>query len=266
MCLGKLLWFERNRHGLILAILLAAGFFWPTTGKASDSDLPPNTLTESEKAAGWQLLWDGKSTEGWRCVNDQTFPTEEWKIADGMLTVREAMGGLSTGRGNIISREQFADFELLVDFKIAPGANSGIKYLVQPNLDRENQTGAGPAVGCEFQILDDERHPDAKLGREGNRTLGSLYDLIPAAADKKPNPIGQWNTARILVQGMHVEHWLNGVKVLEYERGSAAFRARGSKASSTSFQLSVNGQKVTSSSKNTVIEFIFATSKSGYCR
>ena len=184
----------------------------------------PNTLTESEKAAGWRLLWDGRSTAGWRSVQSDAFPSNEWEMADGVLTVREAIGGISLGRGNLMSCEQFASFELVADFKLTPGANSGIKYLVQPNLDPENKTGAGPAVGCEFQILDDERHPDAKLGQDGNRTLGSLYDVIPAA-NKQSKPVGEWNTARILVKGMHVEHWLNGQKVLEYERGSAAFRA-----------------------------------------
>ncbi|MSR65746.1 MAG: DUF1080 domain-containing protein [Pedosphaera sp.] len=184
----------------------------------------PNTLTRSEKGAGWRLLWDGKTTGGWRGITSDTFPAQNWDIADGVFTVHEAGGNKSPGGGNIITRERFANFELVVEFKITPGANSGIKYFVQSNLDPDNQTGAGPAVGCEFQILDDARHPDAKLGRDGDRTLGSLYDLIPASAGKKPNPIGEWNTARILVQGKHIEHWLNGQKVLEYERGSPAFR------------------------------------------
>ena len=116
----------------------------------------------------------------------------------------------------------------MVDFKITPGANSGIKYFVQPNLDPITGAGAkagtGSAIGCEFQILDDERHPDAKLGRDGNRTVGSLYDLSPAPTTKPARAIGEWNTARLVVTGKHVEHWLNGVKIVEYERGSDAFR------------------------------------------
>ncbi|MBE0542114.1 MAG: sulfatase-like hydrolase/transferase [Verrucomicrobia bacterium] len=189
------------------------------------STVPPNILTESEIAAGWRLLWDGKTTTGWRDVKSETFPSRKWQIADGVLTVLSANDPMSVGRGSIITRERFTNFALVADFKLTPGANSGIKYFVQSNLDPENQTGAGPSVGCEFQILDDERHPDARQGRDGNRTLGSLYDLIPAAVTKQPKPIGEWNTARILVRGKHVEHWLNGQKVLEYERGSAAFRA-----------------------------------------
>jgi len=129
------------------------------------------------------------------------------------------------GGGSIISRDRFTNFELVADFKLTPGANSGIKYFVQANLDPDNQTGAGPSVGCEFQLLDDALHADAKLGRDGNRTLGALYDLIAPTAAKRPNPVGEWNTARIVVQDRHVEHWLNGQKILEYERGSTAFRA-----------------------------------------
>ncbi len=191
------------------------------------TNLPPqNTLTAAEKAAGWRLLWDGRTTTGWRGVKSDGFPDRKWEIADGVLTVLEAKDPLSVGGGSIITREQFTNFELVTDFRLAPGANSGIKYFVQSNLDPENKTGAGPSVGCEFQLLDDERHPDGKLGRDGNRTLAALYDLIPPATTKPSKPVGEWNTARILVQGRHVEQWLNGQKVLEYERGSADFRAR----------------------------------------
>lgn len=187
-----------------------------------------NTLTEQEKADGWRLLWDGKTTGGWRSAKAETFPANGWTIQDGVLTVHENKGEESAGGGDIITRERFSNFELVADFKITPGANSGIKYFVQPNLDPITGTGAkaatGSAIGCEFQILDDERHPDAKLGRDGNRTLGSLYDLMTAASSKAPSAIGEWNTARIVVHGSHVEHWLNGAKILEYERGSEAFR------------------------------------------
>lgn len=193
----------------------------PTTASAALL----NTLTELEKAAGWRLLWDGKTTNGWRGVKTETFPTQNWDVADGVFTVHGVEGFKSAGRGNIITRERFASFELFADFKLTPGANSGLKYFVQPDLDPANNTGAGPAVGCEFQILDDERHPDAKLGRDGNRTLGSLYDLIPPAANKKPNAIGEWNTAHLIVKGNRVEHWLNGQKILEYERGTPEFQA-----------------------------------------
>jgi hypothetical protein len=188
-----------------------------------------NTLSADEKAAGWRLLWDGRTSGGWRSAKAETFPANGWMIKDGELHVLDSGGAEAIGGGDIITREQYAQFELVADFKITPGANSGIKYFVQPGLAAITSTGekaaVGSAIGLEFQILDDALHPDAKLGRDGNRTIGSLYDLIPAAAGKRPNPIGEWNTARILVQGTRVEHWLNGSKVLEYERGSAAFRA-----------------------------------------
>ena len=148
---------------------------------------------------------------------------------DGVLTVNENAGAESAGGGDIITRERFSNFELVADFKLTPGANSGVKYFVQPNLDPVTGAGAkastGSAIGCEYQVLDDERHPDAKLGRDGNRTLASLYDLMPAASAKPVKAIGDWNTARIVANGKHVEHWLNGEKVLEYERGSPQFRA-----------------------------------------
>ena len=217
----------RNARATIFAVL-AALIVSPALIMAEPpvtNGAPANCLTAPEKAAGWRLLWDGRTTGGWRSVKDESFPVKKWEIAEDLLTVRAANDPLSVGGGSIITRERFASFELVADFKLTPGANSGIKYFVQSNLDPENQTGAGPSVGCEFQILDDGRHPDARLGRDGNRTLGSLYDLIPAAVTKQPKPIGEWNTARILVRGKHIEHWLNGQKVLEYERGSAAFRA-----------------------------------------
>lgn len=187
-----------------------------------------NTLTEQEKKDGWRLLWDGRTTEGWRSAKAETFPGKGWEIKDGVLAVLAAGGAEAAAGGDIITRERFSEFELLVDFKITPGANSGIKYFVQPNLDPITGAGAkaatGSAIGLEFQILDDQRHPDAKAGRDGNRTIASLYDLMPAAATKEPSPVGEWNTARIVVSGKHVEHWLNGKKVLEYERGSEVFR------------------------------------------
>lgn len=196
--------------------------------KITDLDPPANTLTEEEKAAGWRLLWDGKTSDGWRSAKKDDFPSAGWEIKDGVLTVHASGGAESAAAGDIITRERYSEFELLVDFRITPGANSGIKYFVQPNLDPVTGTGAkaatGSAIGLEFQILDDVRHPDAKLGRDGNRTIGSLYDLITAADSKRPNQIGEWNTARVVAKGKQVEHWLNGTKVVEYDRGSPEFR------------------------------------------
>lgn len=213
------------RTTIILPLTLFTGLL---TARAADAPLP-NTLTEAEKAAGWRLLWDGQTAEGWRTPRSEKFPTRGWEMTNGVLSVAPSGGGESGGGGDIISKGRYSQFELLVDFKITEGANSGVKYLVQPNLSPIDRitgkpTAVGSAIGPEYQVLDDVRHPDAKAGRNGNRTLGSLYDLIPAAATKQPHPIGEWNTARIVVTGKHVEHWLNGAKILEYERGSEAFR------------------------------------------
>jgi hypothetical protein len=187
----------------------------------------PNTLTDWERSQGWKLLWDGTSTEGWRGAKLDGFPQKGWRIAEGTLVVEPSGGGEARHGGDIITNEEFSDFELQVDFSITEGANSGIKYFVDPDLLK----GEGSAIGLEFQILDDDRHPDAKMGVAGNRTMGSLYDLITAANLNEPNRSkrvnlpGSWNRARIVVRGRHVEHWLNDFKVVEYERGTQMFRA-----------------------------------------
>lgn len=179
----------------------------------------PNTLTAKEKKEGWKLLFDGKTTNGWRGAYKESFPPKGWTVADGMLTIQKSNGSESESFGDIVTNDEYADFELLFDFKLTDGANSGVKYFVVEHKPKPK----GSAFGLEFQVLDDDKHPDAKLGRDGDRTVGSLYDLIPAKG-KKVNPIGQWNTGRIVSKGTHVEHWLNGIKVVEYERGSDAFR------------------------------------------
>lgn len=187
-----------------------------------------NRLSAGEKRAGWKLLWDGKTTKGWRSAKAPVFPKQGWSISGGILTVEKAAGGEATNGGDIITTRDYRSFELSVDFRLTPGANSGIKYFVDPILLK----GEGSAIGLEFQLLDDTLHPDAKMGRDGNRTLASLYDLITARnlSDatfpfKRFNPPGEWNRAVIVVRGKHVEHWLNGFKVVEYERGSPEFRA-----------------------------------------
>ncbi len=177
-------------------------------------------LTAEEQADGWQMLWDGKTNEGWRSVHGPNFPKGGWTMKDGVLTVRETGGAESAAAGDIITKKKYSDFELALDFKITPGANSGIKIFVDPGLNK----GEGSAIGPEYQILDDERHPDAKLGKDGNRTIGSLYDMITAPTDKKVNPPGQWNHARILSKGKHVDFFLNGEPTVSFDRGSDKWR------------------------------------------
>jgi hypothetical protein len=203
----------------------------PLDPAADEYNYVPNRLTDVQVAQGWRLLWDGSSSNGWRGANLPGFPDRGWTMQDGVLSIDTASAGAATSGGDIITREEFANFELELDFRIAPGANSGIKYFVDPQLGATAGL-PGSAIGLEFQILDDERHPDATQGVRGNRTVGSLYDLIPATNLDEPGrsakrvlPPGAWNRARIVAKGRHVEHWLNGVKVVEYQRGAQMFRA-----------------------------------------
>lgn len=192
----------------------------PASESAPEVNLIANTLSPTEKKNGWSLLWDGCTTEGWRGAKLEGFPESGWAIEDGILKVNKGDGGESTNGGDIITRRKYRNFILSVDFRITEGANSGIKYFVNPDLNK----GAGSAIGCEFQILDDEKHPDAKLGVKGNRQVGSLYDLIPAPQDK-PFRKNDWNTAVIVVEGDKVTHILNGVKLLEYTRNNEMWNA-----------------------------------------
>jgi len=137
-----------------------------------------NMLTDREKKDGWKLLWDGLTTDGWRGAKLDNFPAAGWKIDDGNLIVVKSEGAESAHGGDIVTIKKYKNFTLEIDFKMTEGANSGIKYFVDTELNQ----GKGSSIGCEFQILDDDKHADAKAGTEGNRTLASLYDLIKADA------------------------------------------------------------------------------------
>ncbi|CAN5283938.1 DUF1080 domain-containing protein [soil metagenome] len=182
----------------------------------------PNFLTRHEKESGWKLLYDGHTDKGWRGATLKTFPAKGWEYNNGAMHVLPSAGKEESGGGDIVTDANYDAFDLSFEFKLTPGANSGVKYFVTLS-----EVTTGSAIGLEYQVLDDALHPDAKLGRDGDRTLASLYDLIKA--NKTPRfvrPIGAWNNGRIIVYpDNHVEHYLNGVKVLEYERGSAAYRA-----------------------------------------
>ncbi len=178
----------------------------------------PNTLSEQEKKTGYKLLFDGSTSGGWRGAHKDIFPESGWKIENGVITVLPSGGAESKGGGDIVTVKEYGNFDLYFECKITEGAYSGVKYFVT-----EDYATTGSAIGLEYQILDDANHPDAKMGRDGNRTLASLYDLIPAA-NKRFNGIGKWNSCHIVSSNGHVEHWLNGFKVLEYERGSEEYR------------------------------------------
>lgn len=180
-----------------------------------------NTLTPAEARAGWRLLWDGRTTAGWRGAQEPAFPAATWRMEQGILTVDPVEPGTAWRGADIVTRERFSDFELSVDFAVSSGANSGIKYFVEADAGQ----GSASSLGLEYQLIDDERHPDAKQGREGNRKLAAAYDLYSPATAGLARPAGEWNTARIVARGGRVEHWLNGVKVLAYDRSGDSFRS-----------------------------------------
>ena len=184
-------------------------------------NLTPNQLSNHEIAAGWKLLYDGSTSNGWRSATADAFPAKGWLYEDGTMHVLPSEGKEESGGGDIVTDSLYSAFDLSFEFKITPGANSGVKYFVTLSYETK-----GSAIGLEYQVLDDKLHPDAKLGRNGDRTLASLYDLIPANKQERfVHPIGAWNIGRIIVYpNNHVEHYLNGIKVLEYERGSKEFR------------------------------------------
>lgn len=190
-------------------VLFLISFLFVCTG---DIFSQVNELTAKEKKEGWILLFNGKDLCGWTSVGKDTPPAYGWEIKDGILKVNKQ--GEKRG-GDIITRDKYSDFDLKVDFCITKGANSGIKYFFSkyPN---------GGWLGLEYQILDDENHPDAKLGRSGNRLMGGLYDMLPTSS-KKVNPTGEWNQARIIAKGHKVTHYLNGKKILTFDRYSKKY-------------------------------------------
>lgn len=191
--------FSRHRGRAVgLAIVIAATSLGGGHGRAADA----------EQAPGWKPLLDG-TTNGWRSFKKQSFPAKGWVVEDGWLHC------LGQGGGDIITDAEFGDFELQWEWKQAPGGNSGLKYFITETRNS--------AIGHEYQMIDEEREPDAKLA-EGKRVSGSFYDVLKPVS-VATRPAGETNQSRILVQGNHVEHWLNGAKVLEYECGSAALKA-----------------------------------------
>jgi hypothetical protein len=195
-----------------LATLLAVVTAFPN---ARRGDQPaPNRLTEEEKRAGWSLLFDGSTLDGWRGYKRPDAAGTRWRVEAGLLTVPANDGKDTRGALDLIATETYDHFELTFEWRVAEGANSGVKYFVLEDRDA--------AIGHEYQIIDDERHPDAKLGPK--RQTSSLYDVL-AASDRPIKPAGEFNQARILVQGRLVDHWLNGARVLRYELNSPALQA-----------------------------------------
>lgn len=183
----------------LLALLTA--FALPLAARAADA--LSNTLTDSEKAAGWRLLFNGTSLDGWRGFKKTGPPTSGWEVKNGVLTCVKGGKG-----GDIITTDQFDDFELSWEWSMPPKSNNGIKYFIT-----ESRPGA---IGHEYQMIDDT------LAHDAQSSTASFYLVVAPNEKKKVKPFGEWNQSRVLVQGNHVEHWLNGAKVLEYELGSPA--------------------------------------------
>lgn len=194
-----------------LDLLIARGTEWAATGDVTLPTVPPNRLTPEEAAAGFELLFDGRSMAGWRGFAKEAAPAQGWTIDGGALHVMAGGGG-----GDLVTARQFGDFELRFEWKVAAGANSGVMYRVTEELGTPWQTGP------EYQVLDDAQHPD---GKDARTAAAALYALS-AADGKTLRPVGEWNEARIVVAGWHVEHWLNGTKVVDLDLASAAARAK----------------------------------------
>jgi hypothetical protein len=205
----------KKRISVYVIVVVLSFLIVPASGQSNNTD---NQLSEKEKKEGWKLLFDGNTSSGWMNAKTMKFPVNGWVISNGELRVspetKKAGGG-----GDIVTVEKYKNFELSVDFKYPKGGNSGIKYFV----DTEKNNGSLAGIGCEYQVLDNENHPDAKAGIGGNRTLAGLYDLIPPK-NVKDNGIDNWNRATIVVKGNKVQHWLNGQMTVEYERGNQAWK------------------------------------------
>lgn len=167
----------------------------------------PNKLTDAEQKDGWVLLFDGTTSKGWKKIGGKEFPASGWTIDDGTLHLK--------GKGgDIVTVESYENFEFSIEWKVTPGTNSGVKYRV------EDKPGA--AFGPEMQVLDDDKAED---GKKPNHRAGSIYDLAEPNDKKKLKPVGEWNVSKIVVNGNHAEHWLNGEKIIEYDFYSDAWKA-----------------------------------------
>lgn len=185
----------------------------------------PNTLTDAEREAGWTLLFDGESFDGWTGLGREAIPEGHWVIEDGAIRkidsgeVPTAEDGQPLEGGDIMTEATYRNFEFAFEWKASEVGNSGVKYNVSESLSTTHDPPYA-ALGFEYQVLDDDRHPD---GEEADHRSSALYDLIAANEQKALRPVGEWNTARIVLDGSHGEHWLNGEKVLEYDLESARF-------------------------------------------
>lgn len=229
----------RRMCGVLLAAAVASASGCRTAPQSASASAPVNELTSAERAAGWRLLFDGHSLSGWRGLGYPGIPEDHWKVESGTIrkvasnAVPKQANGRPVAGGDLMTEATFRNFELAWDWKITPVGNSGMKYNVSealsigvPETAMRPSTGtpgaSHSAIGFEYQMIDDDRHSDGKLP---NHRTGALYDLITPNENKHVNAIGEWNHSVIIFAGNHGEHWLNGLKVVEYELGSPSLNA-----------------------------------------
>lgn len=212
------------KKNILILTLLSVGmvliFSCGKPPKQTEIPAQPNTLTEEEKANGWELLFDGQTLNGWKRYGADTIGPL-WMIQEGVLVCNgEGLGEGTEGvGGSLMTLKQFGNFELSVDWKISPGGNSGIIYhaIEKPEYAHDYETGP------EYQLIDDAGWKDSLNAAQ---KAGSNYDMYPAPPNKKLNPVGEWNTAKIIYKDGHVEHWLNGEKTVEFQEGDADYQQR----------------------------------------
>ncbi|MGH7710917.1 MAG: 3-keto-disaccharide hydrolase [Gemmatimonadaceae bacterium] len=204
------------------AVFGAACMLSPLTLGAQSYGARPNELSKTEREAGWKLLFDGTTTRGWRGLGYDSVPTAHWKVENGAIKkiasgqVARMPDGQPARGGDLMSEEAFADFDLTWEWKVAPGANSGLKYNVSEQFSLAN-AGNHAALGFEYQILDDSLAEDNKIA---SHRAAALYDMIPPNEKKLLHPAGEWNHSMLVFRGNHIQHWLNGTKVVELDLGT----------------------------------------------
>jgi hypothetical protein len=204
----------------LVTFVIAAG---ASLASAQARGARPNELTAAERAAGWRLLFDGKTFKGWRGLGYDSVPTAHWKIANGAIEkiasgkVAKMPDGQPANGGDLMTVDTFGDFELAFQWKVTPGANSGLKYNVSEEFSLKNASNHA-ALGFEYQVLDDSLSED---NHPASHRAGALYDLFAPNDRKRLKPVGQWNSSRLVFRGNHGEHWLNGAKVVEFDLGTA---------------------------------------------
>lgn len=203
--------------GVFLVLFVAAG-----CSGADQAEMESAEMSGSDSGEEWDVLFDGESLDGWRGIGREDIPEGHWTIEDGALRkvatadVARLPDGQPAAGGDLLYDQQFSNFELAFEWRVSPGANSGIKYNVSEELSMTQSNNA--ALGFEYQILDDDLHPDA--ANDPNRHAAGLYDLIPPGSNAELEPVGSWNSGRIVFNGNRGEHWLNGELVVEYELGT----------------------------------------------